>query len=48
MTQAANAQEARHEFIDVLRSLNPDKVLSDRLDTIEKSLDRDQSAAASS
>lgn len=36
MKQAANPQDARHRYIDILRSLNPDEVLSKRLDAIEK------------
>lgn len=35
MKHAANPQDARHRYIDILRSLNPDEVLSKRLDEIE-------------
>jgi hypothetical protein len=36
MKQAADPQDARHRYIDILRSLNPDEVLNKRLDAIEK------------
>jgi hypothetical protein len=35
MTQAANKHDARHRYIELLRSLNPDEVLKKRLDLIE-------------
>jgi hypothetical protein len=35
MKQAVDAQDARHRYIDILRSLNPDAVLRKRLDAIE-------------
>jgi hypothetical protein len=35
MKQAAEPQDARHRYIDILRSLNPDAVLSKRLDAVE-------------
>ena len=35
MKQAADAEDARHQYIDILRSLNPDEVLKKRLDAIE-------------
>jgi hypothetical protein len=39
MTQAADAQDARHRYIDVLRSMNPDPEMKRRLDLLEQSID---------
>lgn len=36
MTQAANEQDARHRYIDVLRSMNPDAEMKRRLDELER------------
>lgn len=46
MAKVTNAEEARHEFIDVLRSLHPDKVMSERLDKIEKALGQEPTKAS--
>jgi hypothetical protein len=36
MTQAPGAQDARHQYIDVLRSMNPDAEMNKRLDALER------------
>lgn len=39
MTQAADAQDARHRYIDVLRSMNPDAEMTKRLNELERHID---------
>jgi hypothetical protein len=41
-SEDSNAREAQRSYIDRLRAMNPDEVLSERLDSMERELDEQE------